>query len=142
MWILHWLPDWIFYGILFVGLLGLLATYVMKFIPMVYMYRTPIQVASVLFIIIGTYMSGAISNEEVWQARVKELEVKLAQAEVESAKENTKIVEKIVKKTEYIKVRGNDIIQYVDREVAKYDEVCRIPPPFIRAHNNAAEAPK
>jgi uncharacterized membrane protein len=142
MWILHWLPDWIFYGILFVGLLGLLATYVMKFIPMVYMYRTPIQVASVLFIIIGTYMSGAISNEEVWQARVKELEAKLAQAEVESAKENTKIVEKIVKKTEYIKTRGNDIIQYVDREVTKYDEVCRIPPPFIKAHNNAAEAPK
>lgn len=87
-------------------------------------------------------MSGAISNEEVWQARVKELEVKLAKAEVESAKENTKIVEKIVKKTEYIKTRGNDIIQYVDREVTKYDEVCRIPPPFIRAHNNAAEAPK
>ena len=142
MWILNWLPNFIFYGILFVGLLGLLATYVMKFIPMVYMYRTPIQVVSVLFIIIGTYMSGAISNEEVWQARVKELEVKLAQAEVESAKENTKIVEKIVKKTEYIKVRGNDIIQYVDREVAKYDEVCRIPPPFIKAHNNAAEAPK
>ena len=142
MWILNWLPNFIFYGILFVGLLGLLATYVMKFIPMVYMYRTPIQVASVLFIIIGTYMSGAISNEEVWQARVKELEAKLAQAEVESAKENTKIVEKIVKKTEYIKVRGNDIIQYVDREVTKYDEVCRIPPPFIRAHNNAAEAPK
>ena len=142
MWILNWLPNFIFYGILFVGLLGLLATYVMKFIPMVYMYRTPIQVASVLFIIIGTYMSGAISNEEVWQARVKELEAKLAQAEVESAKENTKIVEKIVKKTEYIKVRGNDIIQYVDREVTKYDEVCRIPQPFIKAHNNAAEAPK
>ena len=142
MWILNWLPNFIFYGILFVGLLGLLATYVMKFIPMVYMYRTPIQVVSVLFIIIGTYMSGAISNEEVWQARVKELEVKLAQAEVESAKENTKIVEKIVKKTEYIKIRGNDIIQYVDREVTKYDEVCRIPPPFIKAHNNAAEAPK
>ena len=87
-------------------------------------------------------MSGAISNEEVWQARVKELEVKLAQAEVESAKENTKIVEKIVKKTEYIKVRGNDIIQYVDREVTKYDEVCSIPSAFIRAHNKAAEEPK
>ena len=43
MWILNWLPNWIFYGIFFAGLLGLLATYVMKFIPFVYVYRTPIQ---------------------------------------------------------------------------------------------------
>jgi len=66
MWILQWLPNWIFYGIFFAGLLGLLATYIMKFIPLVYVYRTPIQAVSVLLIAIGTYMSGAISNEEAW----------------------------------------------------------------------------
>ena len=70
MWILSWLPNWIFYGIFFAGLLGLLATYVMKFIPFVYVYRTPIQAISILAIAIGTYMSGAISNEEAWQTRV------------------------------------------------------------------------
>jgi uncharacterized membrane protein len=148
MWILNWLPNWIFYGIFFAGLLGLLATYVMKFIPFVYVYRTPIQAVSVLAIAIGTYMSGAISNEEAWQARVKEMEAKVAAAEVQSVKENVKIVEKVVKKTEYITRRGQDIIQYVDREIVKYDTkfapggVCEIPKEFIKAHNDAAEAPK
>ena len=148
MWILQWLPNWIFYGIFFAGLLGLLATYVMKFIPFVYVYRTPIQAVSVLAIAIGTYMSGAISNEEAWQARVKEMEAKVAAAEVQSVKENIKIVEKVVKKTEYITRRGQDIIQYVDREVTKYDErfrpggQCELPKEFIKAINNAAEAPK
>ena len=148
MWILNWLPNWIFYGIFFAGLLGLLATYVMKFIPFVYVYRTPIQAVSVLAIAIGTYMSGAISNEEAWQARVKEMEAKVAAAEVQSVKENIKIVEKVVKKTEYITRRGQDIIQYVDREIVKYDTkfapggVCEIPKEFIKAHNDAAEAPK
>ena len=142
MWILSWLPNWIFYGVFFAGLLGLLATYVMKFIPFVYVYRTPIQAVSILAIAIGTYMSGAISNEEAWQTKVKEMEAKVAAAEAESAKENIKVVEKLVKKTEYITRRGQDIIQYVDREVAKYDEVCVIPPPFIKAHNRAAEAPQ
>ena len=148
MWILQWLPNWIFYGIFFAGLLGLLATYVMKFIPFVYVYRTPIQAVSVLAIVIGTYMSGAISNEEAWQAKVKEMEAKVAAAEIESQKENVKIVEKIVKKTEYITRRGQDIIQYVDREVTKYDErfrpggQCELPKEFIKAINNAAEAPK
>jgi uncharacterized membrane protein len=148
MWILSWLPNWIFYGIFFAGLIGLLATYVMKFIPFVYVYRTPIQAASILAIAIGTYMSGAISNEEAWQARVKEMEAKVAAAEVQSVKENIKIVEKVVKKTEYITRRGQDIIQYVDREIVKYDTkfapggVCEIPKEFIKALNDAAEAPK
>jgi len=148
MWILQWLPNWIFYGIFFVGLLGLLATYVMKFIPFVYMYRTPIQAVSVLAIAIGTYMSGAISNEEAWRARVKEMEAKVEAAAVESAQENVKIVEKIVKKTEYIKTRGQDIVKYIDKEIVKYDTKflpggqCEIPKEFIEAHNKAAEAPK
>ena len=148
MWILQWLPDWIFYGIFFAGLLGLLATYVMKFIPFVYVYRTPIQAISILAIAIGTYMSGAISNEEAWQAKVKEMEAKVAAAEVQSVKENIKVVEKIVKKTEYITRRGQDVIQYVDREIIKYDTkfapggVCEIPKEFIKALNDAAEAPK
>jgi hypothetical protein len=148
MWILQWLPNWIFYGIFFAGLLGLLATYVMKFIPFVYVYRTPIQAVSVLAIAIGTYMSGAISNEESWQAKVKEMEAKVAAAEIESQKENVKVVERVVKKTEYITRRGQEIIQYVDKEVVKYDErfrpggQCELPKEFIKAINNAAEAPK
>ena len=148
MWILQWLPNWIFYGIFFAGLLGLLATYVMKFIPLVYVYRTPIQAVSVLLIVLGTYMSGAISNEEAWQARVKEMEAKVEAAAVESAQENVKIVEKIVKKTEYIKTRGQDVVKYIDKEIVKYDTKflpggqCEIPKEFIEAHNRAAEAPK
>jgi hypothetical protein len=69
-------------------------------------------------------------------------------AAVESAQENVKIVEKVVKKTEYIKTRGEDIINYIDREVVKYDTkfapggVCEIPKEFIKAINDAAEAPK
>jgi translation elongation factor EF-Tu-like GTPase len=106
------------------------------------MYRTPLQAASVVAIIFGTYMAGAISNEEAWQAKVKELEAKVAAAEAQSAKENTKLLDKIVKRTEVIKQRGDDIIKYVDREVVKYDSQCVIPKEFIKAHNNAAEQPK
>ena len=148
MWILQWLPNWIFYGIFFAGLLGLLATYIMKFIPLVYVYRTPIQAVSVLLIVLGTYMSGAISNEESWQARVKEMEAKVAEAEAKSQKVNVEVVEKVVKKTEYIKTRGQDMVKFIDKEIVKYDTKflpggqCEIPKEFIEAHNKAAEAPK
>jgi len=148
MWILQWLPNWIFYLMFFAGLLGVVATYVMKFIPFVYVYRTPIQVASVILIAIGTYMSGAISNEEAWLARVREMEAKVAEAEAKSAKENVKIVEKVVKKIQVVRVKGEEVIKYVDREVVKYDVKfapggqCEIPTEFVKAINDASEPPK
>lgn len=148
MWILSFLPNWIFYAIFFAGLIGLLASFLMKFIPFVYVYRTPIQLCSIIAIAVGTYMAGAISEKEAWEARVKEMEAKVAAAEVESAKENIKIVQKVVTKTQVVRTRGQDIVKYVDREIVKYDSkfapggVCEIPKEFIKAHNDAAEAPK
>ena len=144
MWLLNWLPDWIFYAVGLVGLVGLFSTYLLRFIPIpaIYMYKTPIQMVSIVLIAFATYMSGGIANESKWNAKVKEVEVKVAAAEVESAKQNVKIVEKVVKKTEYITKKGNDVIQYVDREIVKYDSSCVIPKEFIKAHNDATDLNK
>ena len=144
MWLLNWLPYWIFYAVGLVGLIGLFSTYLLRFIPIpaIYMYKTPIQLVSVLLIGFATYMSGGIANEAKWNARVKEVEAKVAAAEVESVKQNVKIVEKVVKKTEYITRKGNDVIQYVDREIVKYDSSCVIPKEFVKAHNDATDLNK
>lgn len=143
MWILSWLPYWIFYAIFFLGVVGFIASLVMRFIPVIYMYKTPIQVVSIILIAIGTYMSGAISNEETWQARVKELEVKVAESEAKAAQENTKIVEKIVYKDKIVREKGDEIVKYIDREVVKKEEVvkfienCPIPNEIVNIHNDA-----
>ena len=76
------------------------------------------------------------------------MEAKVAVAEVQSKEENIKIVERVVNKVQIVKTRGEDIVKYVDREVVKYDTkfapggICEIPKEFIKAHNDAAEAPK
>ena len=144
MWILEWLPNWIFYGILLIGLIGFLITYLLKFIPIpaLYMYRAPIQIVSVICIVIGVYMAGSIANNESWESKVKEVQAKLAEAEAQGAKETIKIVEKIVVQEKIVRQKGQDIVQYVDREVVKYDTKCEIPPPFVDAHNQAATGAK
>ena len=144
MWILKWLPFWIFYAMFFAGVVGFLATYLIRFIPIpaIYIYKTPIQLVSVALIVIGVYMAGAISNEEAWLARVAELEVKVAESEAKAAQENTKIVEKIVYKDKIIKEKGETIIKYIDNEIVKYDSQCKIPEEFIKALNDAAGVSK
>jgi hypothetical protein len=148
MWLLSFIPDFIFHIIAIVGILLTIGAIAFGQIPFIGTYNIPINIIGVVLIIFGFYMEGGISNEESWQAKVKEMELKVAAAEVKSAKENIKIVEKVVTKTEYITRRGQDILQYVDREVVKYDEKfrpggqCELPKEFIKAINNAAEAPK
>jgi len=151
MWILNFLPNWFFYAVLLAGIIGLISTYFIRFlsfIPFIYVYKNPIQLISIALIAIGTFMSGAIHDNESWLARVKEMEEKVAAAEQESKKENVKIVTKVVTKTQVVRTRGEDIVKYVDREIVKYDTKfapggqCELPKEFIKAINDAAEPPK
>jgi hypothetical protein len=138
MWILQFLPNWIFYVLLFAGVAAFVVTKFIKLLPQAQL----IQAGSVVAILFSIYMIGAISNNDAWLARVKDLEVKVAEAETKSATTNTDIVEKTIVKTQIVKERGQDIIKYVDREVVKFDANCVIPKEFVATHNRAAEAPK
>ena len=148
MWIISFLPDWVFHAITFMGVLGTVAGFVLGMIPVIKTYIIPIRVISILLLSIGLYLEGGLADYQVWEAKVKEVEAKLAQAELQSAKENTKIVTKVITKTQVVKTRGEDIVRYVDREIVKYDTKfapggqCEIPKEFIKAHNDAAEAIK
>jgi 4-hydroxyphenylpyruvate dioxygenase-like putative hemolysin len=138
MWILQFLPNWIFYLVLFVSVIAFLVTYFVKVLPQAQL----IKVASVAAAFFSIYMIGAISNNDAWLAKIKDLEVKVAEAEAKSATANTEIVQKTLVKTQIVKERGQDIVRYVDREVVKYDTTCVIPKEFVQVHNKAAEAPK
>ena len=146
LWMLNLLPDWIFYLILATGTIGLFLLRFTTFLPLI--YRTAITPVLFLFVVFGIFMSGSIYASKDWIARVKEMEAKVSIVEQQSKKENVKIITKIVKKTEVVKERGQEIIRYVDREVTKYDTKflpggeCEIPKEFIKSMNDAAEKPK
>jgi len=141
---MNFLPDWIFHAILLAGVLGLLASFVLGFIPAISTYRLPIQVGAILLVIFGVWFEGAMSNQAEWEARVKDLQVKVAEAEAKSQETNVQIVTKTVKQLELVRTRGEDIIRYVDREVVKDQEVikfvenCPIPEIIVSTHNAAA----
>ena len=145
MWIISFLPDWVFHAITIAGILGTVAGFVLGMIPVIKTYIIPVRVISILLLSLGLYLEGGLADYKVWEAKVKEVEAKLAEAEVKSAKENTKIVTKVITKTQIVRTRGDDIVRYVDREIIKYDTkfskggMCEIPQEFIKAHNDAAE---
>lgn len=153
MWILHFLPDavilWFCNILLLIGTVLTIAGFFIHRIPMplLWQYQLPFKIVGVLLLVAGVYFRGGYAVEAQWRERVAEVEAKLRLAEEQSAKENVRIQERVVKKTEYITRRGQDIIQYVDREIVKYDVKfapggqCEIPREFITTINRAAEAP-
>ncbi len=143
-WMLSLLPDWFWTLVLIAGVLAVLAAWVLKFIPFVSTYRLPIQVGGILALLVGVYFQGVMSNEEKWQARVKELEAQVAKAEAQSKETNVKVEEKIVYKDRVIKERAKTQIEYIDREVVKREEIvkyieqCPVPQVIIEEINKAA----
>ena len=144
MWILSWLPTWLYFAIISAGIIGYALTFLIRFIPIpgIYIYKTLIQLVSIGLIAIGCFILGLVYDNDSFLNKVKEMEAKVAEAEAKSKEENVKIVEKIVTKTQVIKEKSDNIVKYIDREIVKYDNTCVIPQEFVKAHNDAAEPPK
>jgi len=140
MWIFSFLtiPDWVYHLVFLVGFLTTLVGFVLNMLPYVNQYIIPVRVIGIIVLLLGVYLEGGLANKQAWEARVDEVKAQLAEAEAKSAKQNVKIVEKVVKKTEYYRTRGDDIVKYIDREVTKYDSQCVIPKEFVKSHNDAA----
>lgn len=152
MWILHFLPDalilWICNIVLLAGILLTTVAFFIKRIPVINQYRIPAQVLGIALLVVGVYWRGGYAIEQEWRERVAAVEAQVAAAEAASREENTKIVTKVVTKTQIIRTRGETITKYIDREIVKYDTKfapggqCEIPQEFIKVINDAAEAPK
>lgn len=140
MWALEWIPFWIFHVLLIGGILGLIFAFVLSFIPFISKYKLPIQVGSLLLIVFGTFMEGAISNQEAWLVKVADLKVKVAQVETKSAEKTTEIVTKYVTKVQVVKEKGDVIIKEVPKYITKEsDAKCALPNSFVMLHDSASK---
>lgn len=147
-WMLGLIPEWVWTTLLVGSIAGILAALLLKRIPFISQYRFPIQAVSFVSLLASIWFISANSTNAVWEAKIKDLEAKVKQAEEAANTKNVEIQEKIVTKTKVIKEKGKTQIEYVDRvvtqdkEVIKYVEQCPVPKAIIDAHNAAAEMNK
>ena len=148
MWMLSFIPDaflaHVVNTILIVGAVATFLSYfvinrVLRWFPPLAPYLTFIQLVSAAILLAGVYFKGSYQTEAEWRARVAEVEAKVAQAEAESKQANDKLAKKGADRVRVIKERGLVVKQYIDREVVKYDETCKIPDAVVKAHNAAAK---
>ena len=147
-WMLSLLPDWVWTALLIGSVAGLLAAGLLKRIPFISQYRFPIQAVSFVSLIASVWFLGAASTNEVWEAKIRDAESKVKLAEEQATNKTVEVQEKIVTKTKVVKEKGKDIVQYIDREVVKKEEIvkyieqCPVPKEIIDIHNQAADLNK
>jgi len=142
-WIISLIPDsillWVINGIIFLGLLGTLSSYIIRFVPPLLPYSAIIKTVGIVMLVAGVYFKGGYATEIAWREKVKEAEAKIAIAE-EKSKETNTVIQKVyidrvktVKDTQYV-------IQERIKEVEKIiDKDCKVVPEAIDIHNSAAK---
>lgn len=114
-WMLSLIPDWVWFAILIIGVLGILAAWVLKFIPVVNTYRLPIQVLSILFLLVGVYFQGVIANEEKYKAEHERLQGVIAKAEEDAKRANEDLIATQGQLRESQNKKAGEKIKYIDK---------------------------
>lgn len=146
LWILQFLPDELILLVCnTVLILGIVITVVASFlraVPVINIYRLPLQMLGIALLVIGVYFRGGYAIEMEWRERVREMEQQVAAAEKKSAHTNTVIKRVYVDRVK--KIRQTSVV-YRDRikEVEKViDRDCRVPAEAIHILNDAARTPR
>jgi hypothetical protein len=142
MWLLHLLPTslilWIVNIAMIAGAIGILASFFIKFIPFINIYRTPIQIVSIIVFCTGIYWYGGYTTEMMWRDQVAQMEEKVAESEAKSKKVN-RVIQKVY--VDRVKVVKQDVVvvQEKIREISNtIDKDCKITPEAIDLLNQAA----
>lgn len=139
MQLLNFVPDIFFHLLLIVGVLGLIAGYLLNNIPFIDTNAKTIQVVAILVTVVAVWFEGGISRDKEYREQIAELKVKIAQVEKESAEANTKLVEQLKENEKLRKEKKNATQTIVNQVVSKYDGNCVLSNAFIRVHDSASQ---
>jgi len=136
MWLLSFVPDWIFYGLALASFIALVAATFFKVIPFIGKYALPIQLLSFVALLLSVFLCGGLANEAAWQLKVAKTNAEIAELKAKSEKVSTKVVTKYIDRIQVVKEKGNEIVKYVNKES---DAKCELPNSFVVLHDAAAK---
>lgn len=154
MWILHLLPDSILAfvvnlvlvaGIILTILSFFVLNRILRLVPGLAAYHTAIQIVSVIILAAGLYFKGGYNTEMMWREEVAKVQRELEVAKNRAQEKIIEVQERVVYKDRIVREKGQTLIQYVDREVIKKEEVvryienCPVPNELINIHNEATK---
>jgi hypothetical protein len=134
-----WLITWLVNGLVVVGLIGISAAWIARWIPYFNLYRGPIQLIGIVCLVLGVYFKGGADVEQSWRERVRELEAKVAVAEKQSSEANQKLSNQLQQNKKLTQDVKNANQASIRANAEKINSECRVPDVAISLHNSASK---
>jgi hypothetical protein len=142
-WMFSLVPDavlnWVYWAIIAVGITGIAAGWIGKWIPVYGNYARFLKPLGVALLVLGVWLRGGYDTEMAWRAKVADVQAQVEAAEAASALANRGLVEERKKKakvrTEYITTVKERIV----KETQVIDAECKVAPEAISILNDAAK---
>ena len=142
-WIFSLVPDailnWVYWAIIAVGITGIAASWIGKWIPFYGNYVRFLKPAGVILLVLGVWLRGGYDVEMSWRTKVADAQAKVEAAEAASALANRGLEAERKKKS---KVRTEYITTVKERIVEKeklIDAKCELDPSAAQILNDAAK---
>lgn len=145
-WMFSIIPDavlnWVYWAIIAIGITGMFAGWISKFIPMYGRYIGFIKPVGIALVVLGVWLRGGYDTEMAWRAKVAEAEAKVVAAEAKSKETNTVIQTQYRDKVKTVKEVQIVVQERIVKEAAQMDAECKVDASAISILNQAAGGKK
>jgi hypothetical protein len=143
MWFLSFIPDWILqwaiHGLVIIGLVLTFIGSLVRFIPVIKPYAIVGRQLGIVLLVIGVFFEGGYATEMSYRARIAEMQAKIKDAEVKSAKANEKLANEISKNKELIKEKVNRNAKDIEAKREAINAECKLSDDAWVLYNRAVE---
>jgi len=130
MWFLSFIPDlilqWAIHGLVILGLVLTFIGSLVRFIPIIQPYALIGRQLGIVLLIVGVFFEGGYATEMSYRARIAEMQAKIKEAEIKSAKVNQKLTNELDKKRSEIKDRVKNNAKDIQAQRQNIDAECRL----------------
>jgi ABC-type Na+ efflux pump permease subunit len=124
---------YLIYGFLAVGV----ASFFLSKYAGIYDFVT--RIISLVIICCSLFILGTMQASKKYAEEIARYKQQIELAEKESRETNVVIQTRVVEKIKYVRENTNANIQYIDRVVTQYDNLCTLSNSAIRVHNSASQ---
>ena len=143
MWFLSFIPDWILqWAIHGLVILGLVLTFIgslVRFIPVIQPYAMVGRQLGIVLLVIGVFFEGGYATEMSYRARIAEMQAKIKEAEIQSAKANEKLAYEVSKNKDLIKEKVNRNAKEIEAKRGAINAECKLSDDAWMLYNRAVE---
>jgi hypothetical protein len=143
MWFLSFIPDWILqwaiHGLVILGLVLTFIGSIVRFVPIIQPYALVGRQLGIVLLVIGVFFEGGYATEMSYRARIAEMQAKIKEAEVKSAKANEKLAAEVSKNKELIKEKVNKNAKDIEAKREAINAECKLSDDAWVLYNRAIE---